>query len=215
MRHKHLLQPGLGPTILARDGSKGDLARDDKEGKERPMEPELVCSCMDTSSPSSIVLGFNAGEVHVYHRLRGADDRQNWHQAMGTKTVHHPLRGIISPIESPPNITCVKMSSARMLAVGTSSGIVAIQQFAHGGRHIKPGGFHHECHKGKRVTCLHWDPAGGRLFSACEGGNVVMARFPERMEWGSYATGLGRGGSSQGMGGGGGPQGMADIVNLM
>lgn len=92
-----------------------------------------VCTCMDSSSESCVVVGFERGLVHVYDRetvlpqAGGADvctlEEEKWR-----RTAVYPPDVVTSPIKRPADITCVQMGPSGMLAAGTSDGVVFVKQ---------------------------------------------------------------------------------------
>lgn len=92
----------------------------------------LICTCIDSSSPCCVVVGFKRGVVHVYNRLSRADgdgflgfEEERWkHAAL------YPTRALTNNDSSvvPPDITCVQRGPNGMLAVGTADGFVFVTQ---------------------------------------------------------------------------------------
>lgn len=101
-------------------------------------EPSLLTStCIHSSSPSSVAVGFKEGVVHVYHREDGEGnggpgcEEEEW-----KRSVLHPTRALLTNRSEPsrvaPDITCVALSPAGdMLAAGTSDGFVFVSKVSH------------------------------------------------------------------------------------
>lgn len=103
-------------------------------------EPRLPTStCIHSSSPSCVAVGFAEGVVHVYHRedgkgngRPGCEEEEEW-----KRSVLHPTRALLTSSSEPsvvaPDITCVALSPAGdMLAAGTSDGFVFVSKVSRG-----------------------------------------------------------------------------------
>lgn len=93
----------------------------------------LTCTCVHSSSPSCVVVGFEKGVVHVYHREGCSENaRQVCEEEKWKRSVLYPTLALSSsPNGLPvvPDITCVSVSpSGDRLAVGTSDGFVFVTQ---------------------------------------------------------------------------------------
>lgn len=96
----------------------------------------LVCTCIHSSSASSVAIGFEAGVVHLYDRLPddGGGGSQSCEEERWKRSVLYPtksLNAVVDPISSPPappDITCLQRGPGGMMAVGTSNGFVFVTQ---------------------------------------------------------------------------------------
>lgn len=104
------------------------------EAKQRGRQYEsLICTCIHSSSSSSVAIGFEAGVVHLYDRLpdKGVGGSPNLEEEKWQRSVLYPTKAlnVVDPISSPPaapDITCVQRGPGGMLAVGTSNGFVFV-----------------------------------------------------------------------------------------
>ena len=143
------LRPDDGPTSTLEGASKS-LSAPPKGVPTTPdkvpdsptttiEEPRLLTStCIHSSSPSSVTVGFKEGVVHVYHREDGEGNGRPGCEEEGWKrSVLHPTRALLTNSSEPsvvaPDITCVALSPAGdMLAAGTSDGFVFVSKVSHG-----------------------------------------------------------------------------------
>lgn len=94
----------------------------------------LLCTCIHSSSPSCVAVGFTKGVVHVYRRTEcdGASGRQDREEEKWKRAVLYPTRalsGSPNAASTVPDITCVSLSpGGDMVAVGTSDGFVFVTQ---------------------------------------------------------------------------------------
>ena len=98
-------------------------------------EPRLLTStCIHSSSPSSVAVGFEEGVVHVYHREDGeGNGKLGCEEEKWKRSVLRPTRALPTNSSKPsavaPDITCVSLSPAGdMLAAGTSDGFVFVSK---------------------------------------------------------------------------------------
>lgn len=106
------------------------------EAKQRGNHCEsLICTCIHSSSSSSVVIGFEAGVVHLYDRLPddGVGGSPSCEEEKWQRFVLYPTKALnaVDPISSPPaapDITCVQRGPGGTLAVGTSNGFVFVTQ---------------------------------------------------------------------------------------
>lgn len=107
-----------------------DVSRGEANGTA---SSQLACTCMDSSSESCVVVGFERGLVAVYDRERvlplvGGADVCSLEEEKWRRTTVYPPDIVASPLNPPADITCVQMGPSGMLAVGTSDGIVFVKQ---------------------------------------------------------------------------------------
>ena len=95
---------------------------------------QLSSTCIHSSSPATVAIGFKQGVVHVYRREASEDNgKPGCKEEEWKRSVVYPTRAL-SPTSSapsgvPPDITCVALSPGEdMLAVGTSDGFVFVSQ---------------------------------------------------------------------------------------
>lgn len=118
----------------AEDGS----ARPSRQGPgvtpptPKPEAHKLVCTCIDSSSSSCIIVGFKRGVVHMYERYPQAADGERLccEEEHWKHTVFYPTRTLGDSCASStmPDITCVQRAPHGMLAIGTSNGYVFVMQ---------------------------------------------------------------------------------------
>lgn len=100
--------------------------------------PSLRCTCLHSSSPSSVAIGFERGVVQVFHRkeqgVERESKRQDCEEEGWIRSVLYPITalggaGPNGTLLAVPDITCIAVSlSGEMLAVGTSDGFVFVTQ---------------------------------------------------------------------------------------
>lgn len=99
----------------------------------------LKCTCIHSSSSSTIAVGFDRGVVHIYHRYGSDDDdRRSSEEERWKRSVLYPTRAkSSSPSATVPDISCVSLSpGGGMLAVGTSDGFVFVTQVSRCFEHV-------------------------------------------------------------------------------
>lgn len=113
--------------------------KDEQQGGPDSAESVLACTCIDSSSESCVVVGFEQGLVHVYDRVLLPNSSHDTHfesepcdleEARWKHTAVCPTRALSNSyaLLAPPDITCVQRGPGGMLAMGTSDGLVFVTQ---------------------------------------------------------------------------------------
>lgn len=111
-----------------------------QQGGLNDTQDVLACTCIDSSSESCVVVGYEQGLVHVYNRVLIPNistgdtyfdsELRDFEEARWKHTTVHPTRAISNSrvLVAPPDITCIQRGPGGVLAVGTSDGLVFITQ---------------------------------------------------------------------------------------
>lgn len=130
-------QPSLLLTAIStpsKNSNSGSCSRSSNADVRRT----TLCTCIDSSSPTCVVVGFERGLVHIFDRvllpgngsLNFEQDEHRCEEERWRHTAVYPTRALGGNHASlePPDITCVQRGPDGMLAVGTANGFVFVTQ---------------------------------------------------------------------------------------